>query len=243
MLDAAGINQTNTFYQPVTAAYNGGYTTNTAGWPFGFFLSAQVCGSSVADWALTRSTAVYPTTVGTNGPTVPAETNGDGAYIPAIYAQAYQGGNGKRYVVLTNKGSNAVPVQITQDGAVLTNQFLETFVAGSDPSATNSSPQNSPVQIQSATATNPVLRFPDTASCGWNGPCSMCAPPNLALTASNQVQNLHWTGLTNVTYNVQGITNLLGNWTTLGRMANTATNFSFTNWNSGPQQFYRLAVP
>jgi hypothetical protein len=44
LLNAAGINQTNTFDQPVATAYNGGYTTNTAGWPFGFFLSAQVCG-------------------------------------------------------------------------------------------------------------------------------------------------------------------------------------------------------
>ena len=76
--------------------------------------------------------------------------------IPAIYAQAYQGGNGRRYVVLTNKGSNAVPVQITQDGVTLTNQFLETFVTGSDPSAENDSPQISPVQIQSTTATNTV---------------------------------------------------------------------------------------
>ncbi len=241
LLDAAGINQTNTFYQPVTAAYNSGYATNTAGWPFGLFLSAQVCGSSVADWALTRAIAVYPTTVGTNGPTVPTETNGMGL-IPAVYAQAYQGGNGKRYVVLTNKGSNAVPVQITQDGAMLTNPFLETFVAGSDPSATNSSPQNSPVQIQSATATNTVS-VPGYSVVRLEWTVLNVAPPNLALTTSNKVQNLHWTGLTNVTYNVQGITNLLGNWTTLGRMANTATNFSFTNWNSGPQQFYRLAVP
>jgi len=41
------------------------------------------------------------------------DTNGI-ATMPALYAQAYQGGNGKRYVVLTNKGSNAVTVQITQ---------------------------------------------------------------------------------------------------------------------------------
>jgi hypothetical protein len=56
-------------------------------------------------------------------------------YHAAIYAQMYQGGNGKRYVVLTNKGSNAVPVQITQDGVEVTNQLLETFVTGSDPRA------------------------------------------------------------------------------------------------------------
>jgi len=54
---------------------------------------------------------------------------------------------------------------------------------------------------------------------------------------------LRWAGLTNVTYNVQGVTNLLGSWTTLGRVANAATNFGFTNWSSDLQRFYRLAVP
>jgi hypothetical protein len=48
---------------------------------------------------------------------------------------------------------------------------------------------------------------------------------------------------TNVVYNVQGLTNLLGSWTTLGRVATSATNFSFTNWNNGPRQFYRLTIP
>jgi hypothetical protein len=68
-------------------------------------------------------------------------------------------------------------------------------------------------------------------------------PPQLALTVSNATQNLGWAGLTNVVYNVQAVSDLLGSWTTLGRVANPATHFSFTNWNSGPQQFYRLAVP
>jgi alpha-L-arabinofuranosidase len=241
LLNAAGINQTNTFDQRVATAYNGGYTTNTAGWSFGFFLSAQVCGSSVADWALTRSIAVYTTVVGTNGPTVPIDTNGIGT-IPAIYAQAYQGGNGKRYVVLTNKGSNAVPVQITQDGVALTNQFLETFVAGSDPSATNYSPQNSPVQIQSTTATNAVT-IPGYSVVRLEWTVFSVPNPALAVTVFNSTQNLSWAGLTDVLYNVQGATNLLDTWTTLGRVANSVTNFDFTNWNSGPQQFYRLAIP
>ena len=102
---------------------------------------------SIADWALTRSTALYATTLGTNCTTVPWTPTAS-TPIPAVYAQAYQGGNGKRYVVLTNKGSNAVPVQITQDGVVLTNQFLETFVTGSDPSAVNAPPPNNSVFIQ-----------------------------------------------------------------------------------------------
>jgi len=188
LLDAGGINQTNTFSQPVASAYKGGYTTNTAGWPFGFFLSAQVCGSSVADWALTRSTAVYATSVGGNGPTVPVDTGGIST-IPAVYAQAYQGGNGKRYVVLTNKGSNAVPVQITQDGVALTNQLLETFVTGSDPSAVNSSPQDSPVQIQSNTVTN-AITVPEYSVVRLEWSVIAVPPPTLTMVVASRMQNL-----------------------------------------------------
>jgi len=63
------------------------------------------------------------------------------------------------------------------------------------------------------------------------------------VTVSNATQALQWAGLTNIVYNVQSATNLLGSWTTLGRVANTTTNFAFTNWNSSQMQFYRLAVP
>lgn len=100
-----GISATNVFRQAAVNAANGGYITNTENLPFGFYLSAQAMAQSVAYWAVNRSIAVYPTSIGTNGPTVPSNTNFV-ATMPAIYAQAYQGGNGKRYVVLTNKGSN-----------------------------------------------------------------------------------------------------------------------------------------
>ena len=162
--------------------------------------------------------------------------------IAALYAQAYQGANGKRYVVLTNKGSNAVPVQITQDGFVLTNQFLETYATGSDPSATNVSPQESPVQIKTATVTNSVM-IPEYSVVRLEWTVFNVPPPILFVSVSNQAQNLSWAGLTDVLYNVQGVTNLLGSWATLGRVANSSTNFGFTNWNSGPRQFYRLALP
>jgi endonuclease I len=42
---------------------------------------------------------------------------------------------------------------------------------------------------------------------------------------------------------VQSTTNLLTSWSTLGNVASDRTNFAFTNWNIGPQQFYRLLVP
>ena len=90
LLNPNGIDQTNNNFQAVTTAYNAGRSTNTAGLKFGFYLGAQVAAEAVADWALTRSTAVYATTVGTNGPTVPMDTNGI-TTIPAIYAQSLSG--------------------------------------------------------------------------------------------------------------------------------------------------------
>ncbi|HLX72973.1 MAG TPA: hypothetical protein VKV04_25390 [Verrucomicrobiae bacterium] len=236
-----GINATNVFRQAVVNAANDGYTTNTQNLPFGFYLSAQATAQAVAYWAVNRSTAVYATTVGTNGLTVPINTNGS-ATMPAIFAQAYQGGNGKRYVVLTNKGSNALPVQIVQDGVAVTNQFLETFVTGSDPAATNSSPQVSPVQIQTQTAINPVM-LPEYSVVRLEWTIFEVPKPSLAVTVSNAVQILSWAGLTNVTYAVQSTANLADTWTTLGKVSNTGTNFAFTNWNIGKVRFYRLVVP
>jgi hypothetical protein len=236
-----GINATNVHRTAVTTAASGGYTTNTQGLPFGFYFSAQVSGESVAYGAVNRSTAVYATSVGANGPTVPMSTNGD-AFMAAIYAQAYQGGNGKRYVVLTNKGSNSVPVQINQDGPALTNEFLETYVAGNDPSATNGSPQFSPIGINTATVTN-VVEIPAYSVVRLEWTVSNPPPPALVVAVSNSVSYLQWAGLTNVIYNLQATTNLLGTWTTLGRLVETQTDFSFTNWNSGQQEFYRLLIP
>jgi hypothetical protein len=236
-----GINATNVHRLAVTTAANGGYVTNTQGLPFGFYLSAQVAGEAVAYGAINRSTAVYATTVGTNCPTVPMSTNYDTS-MPAIYAQSYQGGNGKRYVVLTNKGSNSVPAQVVQDGEVLTNQLLETFVSGGDPATTNGSPQFSPIQIQTATVANAV-EIPPYSVVRLEWTAGSVPSPVLAVTASAARQNLAWAGLSNAIYNVEGATQLASVWTVLGRVANTQTNFGFTNWNPGPQQFYRLKNP
>lgn len=241
LVNGSGVDMTNQFWNAVTRAAAQGYVTNTIGLPFGYFLSAQGTAEAVAYWALNRSTAVYATTVGTNGPTVPMDTNGIGT-MPAVYAQAYQGGNGKRYVVLTNKGSNAVPVQITQDGVVLTNQFLETFVSGSNPSVVNVNPPLNNVVIQAATVTNSVL-IPDYSVVRLEWTSLNVPQPSLAVSVSNAMEVLHWAGLTNVTYAVQSTTNLAGTWATLGKVSNTRTNFAFTNWNAGTLQFYRLLVP
>jgi hypothetical protein len=236
-----GICATNVFRSAVVKAATNGYTTNTQSLPFGFYLSAQATAQAVAYGAVNRSIALFPTGAITNGPTVPVDTNYD-ATMPAIYAQAYEGGNGKRYVVLTNKGSNAAPVQIVQDGVVLTNQFLETFVTGLDPAATNSSPQLSPVQIQTNSVSNPVM-IPEYSVVRLEWTVFNVPAPALSLIATNSTQVFAWTGLTNVTYSLQGKTNLTSAWSTLGKVASTQPGFSFTNWNSGAMQFYRLVVP
>ncbi|SPE58801.1 conserved exported hypothetical protein [Verrucomicrobia bacterium] len=241
LLDGAGVDTTNDFWNAVTKAASGHYVTNTVGLPFGYFLSAQGSAEAVAYWAINRSTAVYGTSVSTNGPTVPMDTNGVGT-MPAIFALAYQGGNGKRYVVVTNKGSNAVPVQILQDGAALTNQFLETFVTGSDPSVVNVNPPSNNIVMQSLSGSNPVV-IPEYSVVRLEWVTLSVPEPILGVSARNGIQNIRWAGLTNVIYNVESVTNLRGRWTTLGRVTGGQTNFSFTNWNACPQQFYRLAVP
>jgi hypothetical protein len=151
MLSNAGIDETNDNLNVVRAAYNSGTTINTSSLNFGFFLSAQAAGEAVANGALHNSIGVYATTT-TGGPTAP--TNGGGS-IPAVYAQAYDGGNGKRYVVLTNKGDAIAVAQIMQNGVVLTNQMLMTFVTGTNPGLVNTHLVPNNVQIQTQTVTTP----------------------------------------------------------------------------------------
>jgi hypothetical protein len=242
ILNDAGIDETNNNLNIVNTAYNHNTTTNTAGLNFGFFLSAQAAGEAVANGALYRSTAVYPTTT-TNGPTVPIY---GGSNVPAVYAQAYQGGNGKRYVIVINKGASNLLASIKQDGVAQgnanTNKFLETFVTGADPSLTNSSPPPNNVSIQTQTGGNPVT-IPPYSVMRLEWQVFDVPPPLLTLKVSNTTPILHWTGLTNVTYTVQRSTNLLSTWSTVGWVPATQTNLAFTNWPTGTLQFYRLAVP
>jgi uncharacterized protein (TIGR03437 family) len=151
MLSNAGVDETNPNLKLVQNAYDNGTTINTSGLKFGFFLSAQAAGEAVAYEALHNSVGVYTTTT-TGGPTAP--TNGGGS-IPAVYAQAYEGGNSKRYVVLTNKSASTAVARIMQDGADLTNPMQMTFVTGTDPSLPNIGQVPDNVQIQTQTVTTP----------------------------------------------------------------------------------------
>jgi hypothetical protein len=240
LVNASGVDTTNKNWNAVTDAAAGNSVTNTTRLPFGYFLSAQGTAEGVAYWAINRSTAVYPTTIGANGPTVPTDTNGLGT-MPAIYAQAYQGGNGKRYVLLTNKGSNTVPVQLTQNGAALTNQLLETFVTAGDPSVINTNPTVNNIVIQTGAAANPVP-VPNYSVVRLEWTVFDVPQPALGLASPPPAGALKWTGLTNVTYTVQATTNL-GTWATLGKVAGSQTNFDFIDPSAGTFRFYRVTVP
>jgi hypothetical protein len=228
MLSAAGIDETNNNFNKVNTAYNKGTTTNTAGLNFGFFLSPQVAGEAVANGALYRSTRVYETTTA-GGPTVLTYS---GASIPAVYAQAYQGGNGKRYVVLINKGASNLLATIKQDGVTQgnanTNKFLETFITGSDPGLTNSTPPPNNVQIQTQRGGNPVT-IPPYSVMRLEWQVFDVPQPSLTLDVSNSTPILHWTGPTNATYTVQRSTNPFSTWSTVGWVPATHTNLVFTD--------------
>jgi len=241
LLSSAGIDEINDNVHAANTAYTHGYTTNTVGLNFGFFLSAQAAAEAVANGALYRSTGVYATTT-TGGPTVPTH----GGNVPAVYAQAYQGGNGKRYVVIINKGPSNVLASIKEDGITQgnanSNKFLETFVTGSNPSLLNSNSPPNNVQIQTQTGGNPIAIPPySVMRLEWN--VFDVPQPSLALSLSNAIPILHWTGLSNVTYTVQRSTDLLSTWSTVGWLPTTHTNLDFIDWLSEPRQFYRIAVP
>jgi hypothetical protein len=152
MLSNAGIDETNNNLDVVMDAYEDGTTKNTSGLNFGFFLSAQAAGEAVANGALHNSTRVYATTT-TGGPTAPVD---GGGRIPAVYAQAYEGRNGKRYVVLTNKSASTAVAQILQDGVMLTNRMRMTFVTGTDPGLFNTAPVPDTVKIRTETVATPA---------------------------------------------------------------------------------------
>ncbi len=118
----------------------------------------------------------------------------------------------------------------------------ETYVADSDPGVTNAPPPESAVQIVTNTAANPVT-IPEYSVVRLERTVFDVPKPAVTIPASTGAQILHWSGLTNVTYNVQAATDLLSSWTTLGKVASAQTNFVFTNRNAGAMQYYRLVVP
>ena len=137
-------------------AINPDFSTNTATDPntqFQFYVSAPGLAMEVANQAINSSARVWPTTV-TGGPTVNI-TGFDGVPIPAIYAQAYFG-NGRHYLLITNKSSQSDTVTIDLNGAKVQGTLNLTYVTNSSPTAANTAQSPTNVQIQTRTSTNPI---------------------------------------------------------------------------------------
>jgi uncharacterized protein (TIGR03437 family) len=147
-----GVSAVQTHYNDVQAAYEAGTTIDTLSLDFGFFLTAQPLGLAVLNGVLRDATAVDSTTV-TGGATVAATGLGQ---IPALYAQAYTSAAGLESVVITNKGAAAQQVTIRVNGTPVAGTLPLTFIAGSDPTATNASSSAMPVAVQTSTSANPV---------------------------------------------------------------------------------------
>ena len=216
-----------------------GTTTNTAGLNFGYYATAQALGVSVANGALARSDAVYPTAV-TGGSAVPKSSGGT---IPAIYAQAYKGVNGKRYVVLTNKGASNEVAQLFEDGVALTNEVQMTFVTGADPSLVNTNPPPNNLQVQTLMVANPgAVAIPPYSVVRFEWQVFPVPAPRLTAGYSNSLFQLSWSGLTNVNYVLQASTNLF-NWAALSIYSGAAGNKHYSTFPTGPFRYYRVIVP
>jgi hypothetical protein len=66
--------------------------------------------------------------------------------------------------------------------------------------------------------------------------------PSLSITSAAPAYTIQWTGLTNVSYNVQATTNFV-TWVTLANVPSSQTNFTFTDTNTDMLRFYRLIFP
>lgn len=138
-------------------AMNPNFSTNTATDPntqFQFYTSAPGLAMEIANQAINNSTAIWPTTV-TGGPFVNI-LGYDGQPIPAIYAQGYQGNGGVHYVVVTNKSPNACTTSIQLNGAKVPGNMTVTTVTNPSAYVANTAQAPNTVQIQSASAINPI---------------------------------------------------------------------------------------
>jgi hypothetical protein len=83
-------------------AFQDGAEVNTASLNFNPYYSTPAASLRVVDGAVNQGTVAWGTTI-TGGDSV----NKTGGTMPALFAQALKGDNGKNYVVITNKSANA----------------------------------------------------------------------------------------------------------------------------------------
>lgn len=139
------------------------FSTNTATDPntqYQFYTSAPGWAMAVANEAINNSSHFWRTTI-TGGSTVPIQGY-DGQPIPALYAVAYQGDNGKRYLLITNKAAEAQYVRIRVNGENYESEdpIVVASVSNSDAAAANTPTVQNTVEIVTTRERNPIIVGP-----------------------------------------------------------------------------------
>ncbi|MBD2844011.1 fibronectin type III domain-containing protein [Paenibacillus sp. IB182496] len=201
----AGYRFTNGVFTPAEShgavledAYQDGNTVDTAALDFEPYYSTPAASLQVIDGAVNQGTVAWGTTV-TGGDTV----SRTGGTMPALFAQAIRGDNGRNYVVITNKSANEHEVDIRLDGSSVAAAMTKTYTASADPLTTNSPSAPGAVTVQTAATGNPVLVPPySVMRVEWSRGTGADAPRATALMhteAGNGQVALNWQPALNAT--------------------------------------------
>ncbi|WP_028550695.1 fibronectin type III domain-containing protein [Paenibacillus sp. UNC451MF] len=201
----AGYTFTNGLFTPGTSnkmlledAYQRGTTVDTSTLNFDPYYGAPAASLKVIDGAINQGTVAWGTSV-TGGSTV-SKTGGT---MPALFAQAFRGDNGKNYVVLTNKSADEHEVTVRMNGSNVASELTKTYTTATDPLARNRGANLIDVTVQSGSTSNPILVPPySVMRVEWTRTSSPDAPrpPVLMMTAAgNQSVTLKWQPSLNAT--------------------------------------------
>ena len=147
------IDGTGDWHQKLTAAGAAGQVLDTTGHIRGLFYTAQVLGVGIANAAVNASDRAYDTTVTGATGSVPTRS----ATLPAVFAQAYRGRDGKLHVLATNKGKEPKIAAIVVDGQVLSSPVtVETLAPTSGDPAQSNGASSQPIAVSQSASHGPV---------------------------------------------------------------------------------------
>jgi len=159
-----------------------------------------------------------------------------GSAIPSVTAP---GITAQPITQAVNQGANATFTVQATGTAPLSYQWRHNSLA--IPGATGSVYTRANVQPADMGSYSVVVTNSAGTATSSNAMLSLQVPAPSLLMVSPQV--IQWQGLSNLTYTVQGRTNIGDNWSALGTAAAPGLTVRFTNQIAAPQRFYRVVYP